>query len=451
MNQKIKAILVALMLAAVLILAGCSQELSPYQINDGEAYTVSVKFDANGGFFATNTSVIVDTYNISEMKTDGSGNVLIPLLEPDNEVRGIDAYKATNPDHFLAGWYVQRTGEEGNYTYAQKWDFTADKLAVKADGTYSAEEPVLTLYAVWVPMFNIEFYDLSSGELLNTYTFNPTQGQEFKLPHWDEETGAIEMYNFPKREGYTYKAAYYDAAGTQPVDEETLVHPGTVDAATGLAQNATMQVYTDWIEGEWYQIYTAEQFLDNASVSGNYAIHADLDFAGEIWPTSLMHGNFSGTIEGNGFTFRNITVEQTNNSKVNTGLFGTLTETAKITDVNFENVQLTIKGGTRVAGASFGLLTGVASEKATLAGVTIADSRLVIDGGAYFGTQDYVIGLVSGMGSTAIDGSGITASVAGEDAAIYAVVTDGIVTLTDTPPAVAETLPEETVPEETAG
>lgn len=451
MNQKIKAILVAAVLVLALCLAGCSQEQSPYQINDAESYTVSVKFDANGGFFATNTSVIVDSYDISGLKTDSSGNVNIALLEPDNAVRGIDAYTATNPDHFLAGWYAQRTGVEGSYTYSQKWDFAADRLPVKADGAYSAEEPVLTLYAVWVPVFNIEFYDIASGELLNTYTFNPTQGNEFQLPAWNEETGAIEMYSFPAREGYTFAEAYYDEAGAQAVNTETLVHPGTVDEATGVAQNPTLKLYTAWTEGEWYQIYTAQQFLENASVSGNYEILADLDFEGEIWPTSLMHGNFSGTIRGNGHTFKNITVEQTNNSKVNTGLFGTLTETASITDLTFDNTVLTIKAGTRVAGASFGLLCGTASDKADLSGVAIANGLLLVDSGAYFGTEDYAIGLVSGMGSTGIDASGIWADITGENPTFWVTTNGDAVVLTDTPVDRNETTPEETVPEETAG
>lgn len=446
MNQKIKSILVVAIVAMMLLVAtGCSQELSPYQINDGEDYTVSVKFDANGGFFATNTSVIVDSYNISKMDKDSSGNVNLALLSPDNEVRGIDAYTATNPDHFLAGWYAQRTETAEGFSYSQKWDFATDRLAVPA-GEYTSTEPVLTLYAVWVPMFEIEFYALDSGELLNTYTFNPTTTDEILVPKWDEETGAIEMYDFPARDGYTFNGVYYDAAGTQAVDTPAVAHPGMVDAATGVAQDPSMKLYVDWVEGEWYHIYNAEQFLDNASVSGNYVIHEDLDFEGEIWPTSLMHGNFSGIIEGNGHTMKNITVEQTNNSKVNTGMFGSLTETAAISDVTFENVTVTIKGGTRVAGSSFGLLAGVVSDSAKLEGVKITNGLLNIDASAYFGTEDYVIGLVCGMGSADVDHD-ITAAVIGEG--LYAVENNGLVTLTTEAPAQEETLTEEVIVEET--
>ena len=207
-----------------------------------------------------------------------------------------------------------------------------------------------------------------------------------------------------------------------------------------------LEVYVDWMAGEWYHIYNVEQFLDNASVKGSYVIHADLDFTGEIWPTSLMHGNFSGIIEGNGHIMKNITVEQTNNSKVNTGMFGSLTETAAISDVTFENVTVTIKGGTRVAGSSFGLLAGVVSDTAKLEGVKIANGLLNIDASAYFGTEDYVIGLVCGMGSADVE-QDITAAVIGEG--LYATQNNGLVTLTTEAPVQDETLTEDILVEET--
>ena len=198
-----------------------------------------------------------------------------------------------------------------------------------------------------------------------------------------------------------------------------------MDYTNGAAKDPVMKLYLDYMEGEWYHIYNVEQFLDNASVSGNYILHADLDFEGEIWPSSLMHGNFSGTIEGNGHTFKNITMEQTNNSKVNSGLFGHLTETARLSDLTFENVTFTIKSGTRVAGASFGLLTGTVSDGAEFDNVQIKNGCLQIDSGCYFGTDDYVIGLVSGMGETGLDHSGISCKAVGENAEKVIVTANG--------------------------
>ena len=62
MKQKIKVLLLtALTLGSMCLFTACGSEQTPYEINDKENYTVSVKYDANGGVFTTNTSVIVDS------------------------------------------------------------------------------------------------------------------------------------------------------------------------------------------------------------------------------------------------------------------------------------------------------------------------------------------------------------------------------------------------------
>ena len=421
MNLKIKGFLAAaLALVMLTFTTGCAQEATPYELNDAENYTVSVRYDANGGFFTTNTSVIVDSYNAAQL-AGADGTASIPLLRPDDAARGNDAFTPINNGYFLAGWYTQRTettDSQGNtiYTYAGQWDFEEDRLTVDASGTYSSAEPMLTLYAAWVPLFEVQFYSLDTGEYLASYTFDPSLTESIRLPAWDEETGATEMYQFPKMSGYTFSGAYYDPEGTQPVEGTELLHTGTVDQATGTAQDTVMKLYLDWTEGEWYHIYNVEQFLDNASVSGCYVLHADLDFEGQIWPSSLMYGNFTGCIQGNGYTMRNITLEQTNNSKVNAGLFGQLTGNAELTGVTFENVTFTIKAGTRVAGTSFGLFAGTISEGAVLEDVCVRNSTLQIDSGCYFGMDDYVIGLVCGMGNgDMVSWSDISCTAVGDD------------------------------------
>lgn len=431
MNQKIKAIaLAALLLVTLIFVTGCAQELSPYEQNTMEGYSVSVRYDANGGFFTTNTSIIVDSYDLSQLPTDGSGNAQAALLAPEDSRRGNDAFTAVKSGHFLAGWYTERTETADGFVYSGKWDFESDLLTIPAGEAHSASEPVITLYAAWVPLFQVEFYDLESGEYLSNYTFDPTLGMELQVPALDEQSGAIEMYRFPERSGYTYRESFYDAAGNEPVETETLVHSGVVNYETGTAENPVMKLYIGWDEGEWYHIYNVEQFLDNASVAGSYVIHADLDFEGEIWPSSLMYGSFTGTIQGNGHTFKNITIEQTNNSKVNAGLFGRLAEGSSITDLNLSNVTFTIKSGTRVAGTCYGLFAGSISGETILENVAIADSVLQIDSGCYFGVEDYTIGLLCGMGSAPIDTSGITCQGTGENAELVGIsILDDMVTV----------------------
>ncbi len=422
MSMKRKSIFLCLLILAVMVFAAACGEANPYDVNNSKNYNVSIKFDANGGSFTTNTTVIVDSYNISDMQRNGEGKAEIPLIAPDDANREKDAFTPLYNGYFLVGWYAERienTDESGNvtYTYAKPWDFAADRLEVDPNGSYSADDPVLTLYAAWAPLYEIEFYDLATGDLLETYTMDPNAGAEaltIAVPAWDEETGAMNMYKFPEKEGYTFKKAYYDPEGKSPVDTETLTHPGTVDQQSAAVKDGKLAVYLDWTEGQWYRISTADQFIKNFNLNGNYEILADLDFTDKIWPTAMMYGSFNGSIQGNGHTISNINLKQTDNAKVNAGVFGNLTAQAKLQNVTFENVTFTIQKGARVTGASYGLLAGSITEGAVLENVQVLTSQLLIDSGCYFANEDYTIGLISGMGDAGLDISGITCEATGD-------------------------------------
>ena len=155
-------------------------------------------------------------------------------------------------------------------------------------------------------------------------------------------------------------------------------------------------------------------------------IHEDLDFDGLIWPTTLVQGSFAGSIQGNGHIFKNIRAAQTNNSKTNAGLFGQLKDTANISDLIFENVTFTIEKGSRVSGAAFGLLAGLADSNAALKNIQILNSTLQIDTGCTFLSGDYSIGLVCGGGEiSVIDMSGISCVVVGENPEKLTVTVEG--------------------------
>ena len=419
MKWKRKPVLLYLLFAVILLVtAGCAAEETPYEINDSQQYTVSVKFDANGGTFTVNAPVIVDSFNVSQMPVDGEGMAQIPLLAPDDALRGKDAFKPVNSGHFLVGWYAEctkTTDENGNEvcTYGKPWDFETDRLPVDPNEAHTSAEPILTLYAAWAPLYELEVYDRDSGEKCGSYTFDPTESIELKLPAWDPESGSVDMYKFPEKKGYTFIKAYLDAEGTQALEAETVTHPGTVNRENATVENRVFKVYTDWKEGTWYRISTAEQFADNYSPMGNYELMADLDFTDEIWPTAMMYGEFSGTILGNGHTISNVSITQTDNAKQNAGLFGQLAG-ATLQDVSFDNITFTLKKGARMAGTSYGLLTGTVKGEAQLENVNITNSRILIDSGCYFGTDDYSIGLVSGFGDLGLDHTGITCEATGD-------------------------------------
>ena len=407
MNTKSKVLLVSLvMLAALCLITGCSNQ-TPYQTNNKENYTVSVKFDANGGNFAENTPVLVDSFNISQMQAN-EGKVAIPLLETNHADR-TKPFTATKNGYYLAGWYAQRTeNSDGTYSYAEPWNFVEDRLTLDVNGTYSSDEPVLTLYAAWLPLVKVEFYNLEDGEKLGEYAFDPTNGLEINMPAWNEETGVLNMNEFPARNGYTFVSACYDEAGAQPVEGTTLTHPAQFNPENATVTDGVLKLYTQWRTGNWFKIYTVEQFKDNFTVNGCYELMADLDFSNERWPTDAMHGSFSGIIEGNGHKISNVSFEQTNNSKMHTGLFGNLTEGSLLNNVTFENVTMTVNAGTRMTGASFGLLSGTVSADARVFGVRITSGKIVIGDRCNFANEDYAFGLVCGNGSVAVDSAGIT-------------------------------------------
>ncbi len=437
MNKKIKSLFIVLLLVMTAVTAISCAEDTPYEDYDKSGFTVSVKYDANGGMFGdANVTTIVDSYKLSELPSNSSGNKEAALISPSDERRGSgNAFLAENSGYFLAGWYKERTpvvnenGEqldmEGNvasvsgkapaYTYAGRWDFENDRLELDANKQYSSQDAVMTLYAAWIPNFTFEFYSLQTGGLVGSYIFDPNYVKEITLPSWSTETGKISMERFPTVDGMTLNGVYLDAEKKTLAEGSTVKHSGSYDAATATASNSVMKLYIDYIDGDWYRIYTAEQFISNSSVRGCYDIQADLDFSGRNWKSSLTTAAFKGKIVGNGYSFRNITISQIDAAKQYFGLFGQISSEASITDLTLDNVNVTIEKGSRVQDVAYGLLTGKLDSGATLTGLKIVNSKLLIDSGALI-TSTLDIGLLCGFGSAeGFDISGITCGAVGAD------------------------------------
>lgn len=432
MKMKTKAILViCLLLVALCVVCGCSKK-SVFETNDDDGYTVSVRFDANGGTMMTQVTAIVDSFNIADMKTNANGEVEIPLLDPMDEDRGngnVCTPSYAQSGYYLAGWYSERTEDPNGegYVYSNPWNFSTDRVRVKKDGVYTSAEPVLTLYAVWKPLLQVEVYDRLSNTLLDTITYDPTQ-EKVNLPEWKTDgtgTGAIDMNDLPEKSGYTFDKAYYDAEGTQLIDTAVLIHTAETD------ENATkMKIYVDWLEGEWFHIYSAKQLTRAADPKGNYVICSDLDFTKADWPTKFMYEKFEGTIQtmnGEQFTLRNITAVQ-KSDKPNAGLFGAIGETADISNITFDNVTFIIEKGS-IKQCYYGLFAGIISENAKFENVSVLNSKLQIDSSIAC-TKDepygnYLIGLVCADGNAlCLDQAQITCSIS-NDSGKFTIALDG--------------------------
>ncbi len=398
---------------------------TPYEGLDEKGYTVSVRFDACGGSFAgsPNEVFVVDVFDPSNFKTDADGKVQIPLIAPDDPIRKDSAFPVSNTDHFLAGWYTERTprvdangqpldeygqltsvsGREQGYVYSGKWDFATDRLTVDPAAVTGSAENQVTLYAAWIPYYRFEFYAQNPDG-----SFSLTETKKFitlDLPEWDLKTGKLNMKEFPAREGMTFTGAYLDEKMNTPAEG---VISGNVDMATGtVSGDGTIRVYTTWAEGTWFRISTPKQFYDNARLGGSYYIEADLDFTGALWPTVISTGEFTGSIVGNGHTISGVTVVQGDNSKINGGLFGVLSAKASVSDLHFENVTFRLTAGSRMQGPNFGLLAGTVQEGAAITGVTLTGTIEI--GKECYRPNDYNIGLLCGAGKIeGIDMSGIT-------------------------------------------
>ena len=411
MKRKLKIIcLAALICAAVTILTACAKWGTPYQTLDEKGYTVSVRYDANGGVFAgTNDVFVVDVFNSADSK--------VALIAPDDARRKENAFEISRHQYFLAGWYQTRelrvnergealddfgnlcsvSGNPQGYIYADRWDFKNDRLTIDPNTSTSSEVNTMTLYAAWVPYINYEFYAQNPETQQFEKVGNSHLAINLSLPTWNKTTGKLDMNNFPSIDGKTFEKAYLDAEMTQELTD-TLY--GNFDEEKGILQHSgTVKVYTTWMEGEWFRIYTAKQFFSNSKLNGNYIICADLDFSNQVWKPNLTEGEFNGTIIGNGFKFSNIKSIQGAAASARQefgGLFGALGANAVIKDVVFENVSYQIEAGTRAPEASFGLLAGAVREGATLENITVSGSLLI---NAYATLNQYNIGLICGIGS----------------------------------------------------
>ena len=415
-NKKIKNIVITSAFAVVCIvgvifvITKCSKDPSPYGGYENDGYSVSVKYDANGGIFTTNTETLIDTYSLDSLPTSDDGSKLLTLIDPNDSVRGGQAYLAAKVGYHLAGWYTERTevkDENGNvvsYTYSGKWDFASGKYKVDPSLEYSATSPVITLYAAWVPSYTYEFYSVDENgatTLLGNKEVSPLGDSEITLPAYNNETGGTDANDFPYLTNNTYYKIYADESCTTEITTDTITHIGSFNSDNATVENATMKVYCKLLDGVHFKINSADQLIENAYLNGVYTISSDLDFGGKLWPAVFTSDSFTGSIIGNGHTIKNVTLEQTSNDVTYFGLFGQISG-GQIKDVTFDNVTVNIKAGSRMAGPMFGIISGSA-EDGSFENVVLKNSTMVIYTkmitAGMIVTPDY--GIVTAMGSIA--------------------------------------------------
>ncbi len=426
MKKRMKLLLGLSFLSALCFATAC-KKLTDVEVYEQKGYTISVRYDPNGGEFLRPNVTLMDMFNPSNYEQDENGMIQIPLVDPEDDSRDNNVVQMTlaKSGYFLVGWYktrdvktnesgvaVDEAGEEltlkdGGYVYASTgksatpaytyddlWDFEEDTLEYNAK---AGEKLEMTLYAAWAPNYEFNYYYKVEGDsnaqwtkMTDTTTFNyrtvvESNAANGKNTIWtpDWKDGAMnhaykyasgETYTFPKLTGSTFVAAYTDALCTQPI-EETLVHHGSLDLEHGLAVNNVQNVYIVYKKGDWYKISAASQLNANANLNGYYEIMNNLDFADATWPTTFESGAFKGkfySTTGSCFTLSNITATHGDNTKLYGGLFGQIAKDAEIKNVTFENATLNVSPANAfLQNSMFGLFSGNIDAEATVSGVTV--------------------------------------------------------------------------------
>ena len=399
-------VIIAIAVAAVILVAGIiwavTKNDDSYLSQFGkDGYTVSVTFDSNGGTFKGSDSSIIDLYDPSKIGSEG-----IKLLAPDDAKRDKNnPLVVTKADHFLAGWYRERTpidpsNPEAGYTYSGKWDFETDRLVLDPNKEYSADESALTLYAAWVPYYEYEIY--VKDENGNDKLISSVSAISLNIPKWNDGDVTLNMGNFPDRDGYTLNTVDYSANDIIVNDVDGKISlTGKWDEATATSLTPKIKLYTTWQEGKIYKIYSTDDLRKNADANGYYEIYADLDFAGLEWPGAFANGKFTGKIFGNGHTISGVSVQSTSRNRINNGLFSSIDDGAYIENIKFENVTHTIDLMSVAPGASYGLLAGVIADGASFKNVTVSGKILIGDScEGLAGSSDYTIGKLTASGDT---------------------------------------------------
>ncbi len=421
--KKLWKYLIALALLAVAAaVTGCTQWDPVYKHLNEDGYTVSVRFDANGGEIAGQAEAVVDVFKLSDFTPSADGKISIRVLDLSDEARETaGTYTLGREDYFFAGWYVGRTprvnengeavdeygalvsqsGRPQGYSYERRWDFDKDRLEVDVTREdLSSYTPELTLYAAWIPNINYDFYAQKPDGTFEKLPVGADKPMEVKFPVWNEATGKLDMNNVPKRNGMTFLAAFMDEALTVPVPA-SLKSTDYVDYTHGVCLQGSVSVYTTWKEGTWYRIQTADQLSDIGDPNGSYELLADLDFTDVLWPNSFSKTEFKGTILGGGHIIRNVKVTQGDPSQDFGGLFGALGETSVVRDVTFENITFSLQAGSRKPEPVFGTFAGILRENAQIINVSFGGTLEI--GSACAPHQAYEIGLLFGRGTVPAD------------------------------------------------
>ena len=283
---------VILIAVLTLTLSGCGRE---EQSLDGLYITT---FELQGGTLETPTSSVSTKINFAYHP----GTYVLNPCE-------LNGYKLFRNGYVFTGWYT-----DASCTESSKWDFET-----------VLNQESLTLYAGWK----------KAVQLTYTLYYINEDGSEVSLGKYDVSSGDKfdDWRNFAKNRADHTPLGYYSDPECTIAWDTSFTHPGN-------DEDLNVPVYVDYMKGKWTFVSTFAAFTSAISSGENIHLTADIDCAGE----TLSLGDYSGEINGNGFSVSNFTVKKKGTAIVSCSIFNGLGDGAIIRNISFSNVSYDVSG-----------------------------------------------------------------------------------------------------------
>lgn len=298
--------------------------------NDGNAEVKSyINYYANGGEF--------DDHSYEKNIGYASNSFPLNIQHKNNITKGNVAISERTGYTFL-GWYLPEYDANGELVYEDE-----AKTIVKVGEAYDfnqrlTDDTEIDLYAKWQK--NVYVSVLLAGE--------PIQDKEGKsyavgdeIKELNFESGSVSKMTGSRllsteRGAYTFVEYYYDKNCTRVVSWPIREEEG----------KESYTIYAKFIEGDWEIVSdaaSAAEMLAALNAQSHYYVTCDIDLGGKTISTA---STVKATVNGNGHTLSNFTVEK-KNQKDDTSAFGDVKSEANIYDLTLNmNVSVTVQSGT---------------------------------------------------------------------------------------------------------
>ena len=219
----------------------------------------------------------------------------------------------------------------------------------------------ITLYAHLVQKVEMKFVDSETGNVVKTIT-DGEPGKTRSKPSTRQQ---------PSKTDYTLYEYYVDAECTQ-----VFGWPYTFG-------EEDVTVYVKFIPGRWTIVKTAQEFTSALIDNVNVYVDANIDFSDVDWSTVEK---FNATINGNGHTISNISINHTfnRNNPAYCALFGSLGENANVYDLTFSNVSITaevtnLSGDYKLAMFACGAVEGAQVSNVSVSGTITCNYKKYLE------------------------------------------------------------------------